>query len=105
MPTIKKKQNGCANYARASHFDNIRIINEILYMISVYLPILNSGKYFNNSSFTNIVFVKLNEYYKIIHHPRHDMRPETDEEHRVVQSFIHTLSLTQSVVNEMMKTN
>jgi hypothetical protein len=94
----KKEARRINKLYRSSYFDNIRVIDEFLYIIGQYLPILIKGPKFKNTVFTNTVCSKINEFYKDIMYPRPDMHPKTASEHNAVNSLEDTLATTGDIV-------
>jgi hypothetical protein len=87
---------------RSSYFDNIRLMDEFLYIIGQYLPILIKGPKFKNRAFTNTVYNKLNEFYKNIYYPRIDLEPKTASERKAVNSLKDTLTTTNRIIIDLL---
>lgn len=87
---------------RSSYFDSIRLIDEFLYIIGLYLPILNEGTRFYNSVFTVSVYNKLNEFYKDIYYPRIDLEPKTASERKAINSLKGTLTTTNRIIIDLL---
>ena len=74
---------------RTSYFDNIRLIDEFLYIIGLYLPILNEGTRFYNSVFTISVYNK-------------DLEPKTASEHKTANSLKDTFTTTNRIIIDLL---
>jgi len=84
-----KKAKRLTKLYRSSYFDNIRLIDEFLYIIGLYLPILNEGTRFYNSVFTISVYNK-------------DLEPKTASERKAINSLKGTLTTTNRIIIDLL---
>ena len=85
---------------RLAYYDNVRNIDETMYLVHQYLPMLYKEPRFKQ--FTVTVYKKIDELYKQIHYSEPKMRPRTDTEHKIVNSFTSTLDETYAVVHRLL---
>jgi hypothetical protein len=82
---------------RLSYFDNIRNVDETMYLVQQYLPMLYKEPRFSQFTFT--VYKKIADLYKQIHYSEPKMHPRTDTEHKIVNSMKSTIDETHEVVH------
>lgn len=85
---------------RLAHFDNIRNVDETMYLVQQYLPMLYNESRFRQ--FTCTVYKQIDDLYKQIHYSEPKMRPRTDVEQKIVNSLISTLDETHEVVHRLL---
>ena len=88
------------NMYRFAYFDNVRNVDETMYLVQQYLPMLYNESRFRPFTFT--VYKQIADLYKQIHYSEPKMRPRTDVEHKMVNSLISTLDETHKVVHRLL---
>ena len=88
------------NLHRLVYFDNIRNVDETMYLVHQYLPMLYKEPRFKQ--FTVTVYKKIDELYKQIYYSEPKMRPRTDAEHKIVNSMSSTLDETYELVHRLL---
>ena len=84
---------------RLAHFDNIRNVDETMYLVQQYLPMLYNEPRFRQ--FTIVIYKKIAELYKQIYYDD-KMYPRTDNERKILNSMKSTLDETQVVVHKLL---
>jgi len=80
---------------RTIHFDKIRHITEILFMVKEYLPEIHDMSLSINK-FTEVVYTKIYKFYEEIRVS--DINPETEDEHKVINCFIGVLEDVEKTI-------
>lgn len=90
------------NIIRTNYFDNIRRATELMFFVDKYLPeVYNLSPKMPN--FAKCVYNKVQEFYQDIYNS--SIKPETDEERKVISSLIYTIQDVEKNIIPLLPTD
>jgi hypothetical protein len=88
---------------RKSHFDNVRLFDEMFFHINQYLPTLVTGTRFGSRpSHTREVYAKIIECCQFMDNTRIELEPRTETEWYALHSIKKTLAESKIIVGKLL---